>query len=75
MMWLVTINCSEDSWRNQAAAFNAIAIKYPAPTPITKKMPDGHRVMEYQIEDISDAEALEEECQQLEGFRAQFEAM
>ncbi len=73
MMWLVTIHCSEDNWRTQATAFNAIADKYPAPS--TKKMPNGQRVMEYQLEDVGDAEALQEECKQLEGFRAQFESM
>lgn len=74
-MWLVTISCSDESWRNQANTFNALASRYSAPTPITKKMLDGRRTMEYQLEDIGDAEALQEECMQLEGFKAQMEAM
>ncbi|WP_414521278.1 hypothetical protein [Umezakia ovalisporum] len=41
----------------------------------SKKMPDGTRIMEYKIEDVSDAEAFQEECANLPGFTAEFESL
>jgi hypothetical protein len=75
-MWRVTIQCSDDSWRVQATAFKAIAEKYPSNLLSSKKMPgDDRRIMSYQIEDVSDAEAFAEECQSLLGFTAMFESL
>lgn len=75
-MWRVTITCSADSWKSHSGEFLAIAEKYPG-TPISsKKMrSDGERIMEYQIEDVGDAEAFQEECANLEGFTAFFESL
>jgi hypothetical protein len=75
-MWRVTIQCSDDTWRVQANAFKAIAEKYPGTLLSSKKMPgDDRRIMAYQIEDVSDAEAFAEECLSLEGFTAMFESL
>jgi hypothetical protein len=75
-MWRVTIQCSDNSWRAQGAAFKLIADKYPATLLSSKKMPgDDRRVMAYQIEDVSDAEAFAEECSGLAGFVAMFESL
>ncbi len=75
-MWRVTIQCSDDSWRVQATAFKAIAEKYSGTLLSSKKMPgDDRRIMAYQIEDVSDADAFAEECQSLAGFTAMFESL
>jgi hypothetical protein len=75
-MWRVTIQCSDDSWRVQAAAFKAIADKYSNTLLSSKKMPgDDRRIMSYQIEDVSEAEEFTEECQSLDGFTAMFESL
>jgi len=42
---------------------------------LLKKMPDGQRLMEYKIEDVSDAEAFQDDCLRLEGFTATFESL
>ena len=75
-MWRVIIQCSAESWRNHATAFNAIAAKYPG-TPISsKKMKDDERrIMEYQIENVSDAEDFVNDCMTLDGFIATFESL
>lgn len=74
-MWRVIIQCSAEAWRSHATAFNAMAAKY-AGTPIaSKKMQDDERrLMEYQLEHVSDAEEFVEECMTLDGFTAIFEA-
>lgn len=75
-MWLVTIYCSAESWRKDASAFNAIVAKYAAKPLSTKKMKDDERrVMTFELDDVSDAEALQEECMTLDGFIAQFESL
>ncbi len=75
-MWLVTIYCSAESWRSDATTFNAIVAKYAAKPLSTKKMKDDERrIMEFQIEDVSDAEAFQDECMTLNGFTAQFESL
>ncbi len=74
-MWLVTINCSTDAWKQSSAAFLALVDKYQGTCKSSKKTPDGQRSMEYKIEDVADAEALTDECQTLEGFTAQFESL
>lgn len=75
-MWRVIIQCSAESWRTYAKAFNAIADKYPG-TPIgSKKMKDDERrIMEYQFENVSDVEDFMEECMTLDGFTATFESL
>ncbi|MGJ3248356.1 MAG: hypothetical protein ACFE0I_20030 [Elainellaceae cyanobacterium] len=75
-MWRVIIQCSAESWRNHAKAFNAVAENHAA-TPISsKKMKDDERrLMEYQVETVSEAEEFVEECLTLEGFTATFEAL
>lgn len=76
IMWRVTIQCSDDSWRVQGATFKIIADKYPATLLSSKKMPgDDRRIMAYQLEDVSDAESFAEECSVLEGFVATFESL
>lgn len=75
-MWRVIVNCSADSWRTQANAFNAILAKYAAKPLSSKKMQDDERrIMDFQIDDVSDAESFQDECATLEGFTAQFEAL
>lgn len=75
-MWRVIIQCSAESWRNHAIAFNAIAAKYPATPSASKKMQgDERRIMEYQLENVSDTEEFMEECMTLDGFTATFEAL
>jgi hypothetical protein len=75
-MWLVSIFCSAEGWRLQAKAFNALLANYPAKALTTKKMRDDEsRIMQFQFEDVSEAEAFIDDCAQLEGFSGQFEAM
>ena len=74
-MWLVTITCSDDAWKLYSAGFLAMADKYQGTCISSKKTPDGKRLMEYKIEDVGDAEAFQDECQNLEGFTAQFESL
>lgn len=74
-MWLITITCSADAWKQLGTQLLAIADKYSAVSVSSKKMPDGERTMEYKVEDVGDAEAFEAECQQLAGFTASFEAL
>lgn len=75
-MWRVIIQCTAESWRNNATAFNTIAAKYPSNLIGSKKMKnDERRIMEYQLENVSDAEEFMEECIILDGFTATFEAL
>lgn len=74
-MWLVTITCSADAWKRHGADFKAMADKYQAICASSKKVPDGKRFMEYKVEDVGDAESFQSECQNLEGFTAQFESV
>jgi hypothetical protein len=75
-MWRVIIQCSAESWRNDATAFNAIAANYPGIPIASKKMKeDDRRIMEYQLEQVSDAEDFVEACSALDGFTATFEAL
>lgn len=74
-MWRVIVHCSAESWRDHATAFKAIAEKYANVPLASKKMKDDERrIMEYQIEDVSEAEEFVEECLTLNGFSATFEA-
>lgn len=75
-MWRVIIQCSAESWRNHATDFNAIAAKHSGMPIASKKMKeDERRIMEYQIEAVSDAEEFVEDCMTLDGFTATFEAL
>ena len=74
-MWLVIITCSGDAWKRYGTDFLALAGKYPSTIVSSKKTPDGKRFMEYQIEDVGDAEDFEQECQNLDGFTARFESL
>jgi hypothetical protein len=75
-MWRVTINCSADDWQINGKAFKELATKYPATLISSKKMHgDDRRIMEYQIEQVSDAEDFTDECLTLAGFTAVFESL
>jgi hypothetical protein len=75
-MWRVTINCSAEDWRISGTAFKDIAAKYPATLLSSKKMHgDERRIMEYQIENVSDAEEFTDECMTLPQFVAIFESL
>jgi len=74
-MWLLTIACSADAWKRYSTDFKAMADKYQGICISSKKMPDGKRFMEYKIENVGDAEAFQDECQNFEGFTAQFESL
>jgi hypothetical protein len=75
-MWRVTIKCSAQSWDLHSTTFKAIAAKYPGTPLSSKKMKgDGQRIMEYQLENVNDAEEFMEECLTIEGFNAIFESL
>jgi hypothetical protein len=75
-MWRITINCSAEDWRIQGTAFKELAKKYPATLISSKKMHgDDRRIMEYQIEDVNDADEFTDECLKLDGFAAVFESL
>jgi hypothetical protein len=75
-MWRVTINCSAEDWRIHGAAFKELATKYPASLLSSKKMHgDERRIMEYQIEQVSDAEDFTEACLTIPGFSSLFESL
>ncbi|MDZ8185218.1 MAG: hypothetical protein RMX96_10240 [Nostoc sp. ChiSLP02] len=74
-MWRVNISCSGDAWKIYSTEFKAIAEKYQGELIGSKKMPDGTRIMSYKIEDVSDAEAFQEECTQFVGFISDFESL
>jgi hypothetical protein len=75
-MWRVIIECSADSWAAHAVAFKAIAARYSDTPLASKKMKgDERRIMEYQLEDLDEAEDFIAECQALDGFTATFEAL
>jgi hypothetical protein len=76
IMWRITINCSADDWRISGTAFKDLAAKYPTTLLSSKKMHgDERRIMEYQIENVSDAEDFTEECMTIAGFTAIFESL
>lgn len=74
-MWLVNITCSNDAWKRYATEFTAIADKYQGTCVSSKKMPDGTRLMQFKIEDVSDAEAFQGDCASFAGFTADFESV
>jgi hypothetical protein len=74
-MWRVNVTCSGDAWKQNGANFKTLSEKYPTECISSKKMPDGTRIMAYKIEDVSDAEAFQEECINFPGFIADFESL
>jgi hypothetical protein len=74
-MWRVSITCSGDAWKQNASNFKNLADKYQSDCITSKKMPDGTRVMEYKIEDVSDAESFQDDCANFPGFTARFESL
>jgi hypothetical protein len=75
-MWRVAIRCSGEDWALQGVAFKAIAEKYNGNLISSKKMKgDEQRIMEYQIEDVSDAEDFVAEAMTIPGFAAFFESL
>jgi hypothetical protein len=74
-MWRVNVNCSGDAWKLYATEFKTIAEKYQGELIGSKKMPDGTRIMSYKIEDVSDAEAFQEDCANFTGFTTDFESL
>jgi hypothetical protein len=74
-MWRVNITCSGDAWKRYAIDFKKTADKYQGELIGSKKMPDGTRIMAYKIEDVSDAEAFQEDCVNFMGFTADFESL
>jgi hypothetical protein len=75
-MWRVTIECSAEDWGISSKIFKEVAAKYPGTLLSSKKMyGDDRRIMEYQIEDVSDADEFTEACLAISGFTAMFESL
>ena len=74
-MWKVNITCSSDAWKQYGTEFKAIADKYQSELIGSKKLPDGTRIVSYKIEDVSDAEAFQEDCTNFAGFTSDFESL
>ena len=74
-MWRVNITCDGEAWKLSGAEFKKMAENYQTELIGSKKMPDGNRIMSYKIEDVSEAEALQEECTKFVGFISDFEAL
>jgi hypothetical protein len=74
-MWRVNITCDSEAWKRYGADFKAMTDKYPSELIASKKMPDGKRIMAYKIEDVSEAEAFQEDCAKFAGFITDFESL
>ena len=75
-MWRITIACSAEDWGNSSKIFKDMASRYPSTLLSSKKMyGDDRRIMEYQLENVSDAEEFTEECLTIPGFTAVFESL
>jgi hypothetical protein len=74
-MWRVNITCSGEAWKRSGADFKTMLNKYPAEMIASKKLPDETRIMAYKIEDVSEAEAFQEECGNFPGFTSNFESL
>ena len=74
-MWRVNVTCSGEAWKNCGAEFKILLEKYKFELIDSKKMPDGKRIMGYKIEDVSDAESLQEDCAKFAGFQSDFESL
>lgn len=74
-MWRVIIQCSAESWQAHAVQLKAIVARYPVTLLASKKMQgDDRRIMEYQLDNVDQAEDLIAECETLSGFTGAFEA-
>ena len=74
-MWKVTIQCSAESWKELSTTFKSIVEQYPLELLSSKKMKgDETRLMEYHIENVSEAEDFIAECMSLKGFTGTFES-
>ncbi|MBW4478269.1 MAG: hypothetical protein KME54_15755 [Tolypothrix brevis GSE-NOS-MK-07-07A] len=73
-MWLLKVTCSSDAWKHSGVEFKTMTDKYQGDCISSKRMPDGTRIMEYKIKDVSDVEAFYDECASLAGFTAYFES-
>jgi hypothetical protein len=74
-MWRVNITCSGEDWKKSGADFAKLADSYQAELIGSKKMPDDTRIMSYKIEDLSDSEAFQADCNQFAGFTTDFESL
>jgi hypothetical protein len=75
-MWKIIIQCSAESWKNSATEFKAIAAQYPLTLGSSKKMKGNEqRIMEYEIENVSEAEDFISDCMRLDGFSGTFESL
>ena len=75
-MWKIIIQCSAESWKQSSKEFKAIAEQYPLNLGSSKKMKgDERRIMEYEIENVSEAEDFIADCMRLDGFTGTFEAL
>jgi hypothetical protein len=74
-MWQVNIVCDGEAWKQHDVNFKMLIANYESELIVSKKMPDGQRIMGYKIEDISDAESLIEDCAKFAGFSADFESL
>lgn len=75
-MWKVTIQCSAESWKTHATEFKAIADQYNLTLGSSKKIKgDERRIMEYELENVSEAEDFIAECVALQGFTGMFESI
>jgi hypothetical protein len=69
------ITCDGEAWKVYGAEFKKMVENYQAELIGSKKMPDGKRIMSYKIEDVSEAEAFQEQCTNFIGFISDFEAL
>lgn len=75
-MWRITIACSAEDWGSSSKIFKDMATRYPSTLLSSKKMyGDDRRIMEYQLENVSDAEEFTDECLTIPGFTAVFESL
>lgn len=74
-MWRVNITCKEEAWKLCGAEFKTMTAKYKGELIASKKMPNGIRIMAYKVEDVSEAEAFQEECANFAGFTSDFESL
>jgi hypothetical protein len=75
-MWKVTIQCSAESWGEHSTGFKAIVAQYTNTPLSSKKMKgDARRIMEFELENVNDAEEFIEKSMTLNGFMGTFEAL
>ena len=74
-MWRVNIRCNGDAWKQFGADFKAMTKNHQAELITSQKMPDETRLMAYKLEDLSDVESFQEDCNKFPGFTSDFEAL